>query len=340
MSNTQLTELLPWHADIYKRLCDLDKEQKLAHAYLLEGAEGLGKLTLVKHFAHYLLCQSPKEQQPCLECHACHLIAAGSHPDLKLLIPEETRNIKIDQIRETLSFMSNTALRGGRKVIIIAPAEAMNNNASNALLKALEEPTAGTLLLLVSHQPALLMATIKSRCQKLSFACPDANVAIDWLQSKNISGPAEILLKLANGAPLKALHLADEDALHERGVLHSALERLLSGEVTIIEAAAQCDKFDIADNIEGMMLTVVDILEYNQGLQQGKLNDPELTILAAKLKSFKQIQTLHQYYQELLSARSALNSTANPNPQFILESLLYSWSQLEGVKRAEHERRF
>jgi DNA polymerase III subunit delta' len=175
------------------------------------------------------------------------------------------------------------------------------------------------------------MATIRSRCQKLKFSRPDPTIAEDWLRTKNITGSATTLLNLANGAPLKALLLADEDAAHERGVLHSSLEKLLSGEQSVIEAAVQCAEFDIADNIEGMMLCITDVLEHNQSEQQEMMHDPELQGLAKSLKGKMRIQALHKCYQDLITAKSALNSTANPNPQLILESLFYNWSRLKNV---------
>ena len=342
MTNSHPTELLPWHKDIYENLCRLNSRQTLAHAYLLEGQKGLGKLTLAKHFGHYMLCDSPRDMQPCGECGACHLLAANTHPGLKLIEPEEkSRNIKIDQVRALLEYMATTSLRGERKVIIISPAEGLNTNAANALLKGLEEPAAGTLLLLVSHQPAQLMATIKSRCQRLSFMRPETEQAKAWLESKNVRTPAQTLLNLANGAPLRALHLADEDALHERGVLHKVLEQLLSGKLHVVEAAVECAKFSISDNIEGMMLCIADVLEFNQAGQQGQLRDPELAGLANSLTGKDTIKALHHCYQDLQKVREALNSTANPAPQLILESIFYTWSRLkgaEGIERTEGTR--
>lgn len=331
MSHTHQTELLPWQNEIFEHLCHLNTEQKLGHAYLFEGQQGLGKLSLARHVAHYLLCQSPVNRQPCNNCHACHLVASGTHPDIKMLLPEEnkSRYIKIEQIRDTLEFMANTSLIGGRKIIIISPAESLNVNAANALLKLLEEPAPGSLLILVSHQPNLLMATIRSRCLKLQLARPTLEVASAWLQSKNITGSADILLKLANGAPLRALELADEDAIHERSVLHTALGDLLSGDIILNEAVSKCANFSILDNIEGMMLGITDILEFLQCKQQSKIHDPELMLLINKLDGEKDIQPLHHIYQALIKARQALAGSTNPNPQLILESLFYQWSCLK-----------
>jgi DNA polymerase-3 subunit delta' len=104
------------------------------------------------------------------------LLKAGSHPDNFVLEPEEAdKPIKVDQVRELVAFVVQTAQLGGRKVVLIEPVEAMNVNASNALLKSLEEPSGDTVLLLVSHQPSRLLPTIKSRCQQV--ACPQPSLA-------------------------------------------------------------------------------------------------------------------------------------------------------------------
>src|SRR5690606_724229 len=156
-------------------------------------------------------------------------VAAGSHPDLRMVQPEERRNIVVDQIRETIEFLGKTAQQGGGKVIVIDPAEAMNVNAANALLKGLEEPAPGNLLLLVTQQGALLPATVRSRCQILQIPSPGRRVAATWLAERTAGGQVDTLLDLADGAPLRALALADEDARRERTQLQSSLRRLLKG---------------------------------------------------------------------------------------------------------------
>lgn len=329
MSVVSPTELLPWQRESFAHFLNLIDRGKLAHAYLLEGQAGLGKLGFAKYFAHYLLCESPQQQQPCHQCSSCLLVAAGNHPDQKLIAPLESKKvISIDQIRATLSFMANTSHQGGRKVIIIAPAEAMNMNSANALLKALEEPADGTMLLLISHQPAQLMATIRSRCQTVKMKLPELSEARDWLESKNVRADAEALLKLAHGAPLKALQLADEDALHERSVLHEVLAKLYAGNINMVQAGVKCGQFSIHDNIDGMMLCVADLLEFIQSRGQCELLDKDILQLANKLKPTVKVKALHQFYTELISARKALNSGTNPNPQLLLESLFYQWAGL------------
>lgn len=325
------SELLPWMVEDFKQLIALKDAGKLAHAYLFGGQQGLGKLLLAKHFSHFLLCTNPQGNESCGECRECQLLAAGTHPDLKVIQPVDSKEIKIDQIRETINFFSQTSQRGGYKIIIIEPAESLNINSANALLKVLEEPTDNTLLILVSHQPALLMATIRSRCHIKKFNRPAVEISIDWLESKNVRTSAKELLRIANNIPLRALHFADEDALHDRTVLHSVLESLLLGKMNIAEAADQCESYSLEDNIEALMLCSSDILTHNQlgsENEQSPLHDHDLGSLAVFFQDSTKLKALHIFYQELLTARRTINRTSNPNRMLVLESLFYNWASI------------
>src|SRR6185312_9049826 len=138
------------------------QNNSLPHALLLTG---LPDLEFPRLFSKSLLCLKPDlEGKACNNCRTCSLMQAGSHPDFYQIEPEETgKTIRIDQIRELISELNQTAQQGGYKIAIIAPAEAMQMGAANALLKTLEEPAANTLIMLVSNQPGLLAATLRSR---------------------------------------------------------------------------------------------------------------------------------------------------------------------------------
>ncbi|MEK9648756.1 MAG: DNA polymerase III subunit delta' C-terminal domain-containing protein, partial [Gammaproteobacteria bacterium] len=235
-----------------------------------------------------------------------------------------------EQVRNTIEFITQTSQRGGYKVVIFRPAESMNTNSANALLKVLEEPAQNTLIILVSHQPALLMATIRSRCHAVKFNRPSAEKVIPWLEAKNIyASPAE-LLRMANNIPLRALQFADDEALQDRTVLHGVMEKLLSGEMDISLAAKSCEDFSLQDNIEGMLLCTSDILAHVQassGNNQSSLHDHDLQHLAKHFQSRTTLQALHEFYRELLQAKRAALSTSNPNPALVVETLFYHWAQ-------------
>jgi len=164
--------LLPWQAEPAREL--LAHRAAWPHALLLHGPRGIGKHALALNLAQALLCESPRpDGLACRACPSCHYAEAGQHPDLMrlelLTIDEETgelvavETIPIDRVRAVIDFVQLSSHRQRAKVAVIAPAERMNAAASNALLKTLEEPPAGTYLLLVADQPGRLPATIRSR---------------------------------------------------------------------------------------------------------------------------------------------------------------------------------
>lgn len=151
----------------WQQLIRQKQQNRLPHALLFTGpAQNKKKIAL--HFAHFLLCK--ETNSPCGQCHGCHLFNANSHPDFLLIEAEQAgQMIKIDQIRDLIQFVNETALQSGLRIIIIHPADAMNINAANALLKTLEEPAPHTLIILISDQSLRLPITITSRCQKIIF---------------------------------------------------------------------------------------------------------------------------------------------------------------------------
>jgi DNA polymerase III subunit delta' len=216
----------PWNEPILQSLAS--RAERLPHALLIHGMQGVGKLALAERVASLLLCEAQSGAKPCGRCDGCRWFAAGSHPDFKRLEPEAfarevepeegepapakktakpSMDIKIEQVRGIADFLNLRSYRGRLRVALVHPAENMNIAAANALLKGLEEPPAGAMFLLVSHRPAQLPPTILSRCVKVPVPVPSRKVALDWLSGQGIRG-AERWLSYAGGAPLRALHYA------------------------------------------------------------------------------------------------------------------------------------
>lgn len=225
----------PWNEPLLESL--KRRAERFPHALLIHGARGTGKLALAERVARLLLCEADDAaRRPCGGCDGCRWFAAGSHPDFRRLEPEalareplaepeegETTarrgkpsiEIKVEQVRELAGFLNLRSHRGRLRVALVHPAEDMNANAANALLKGLEEPPAGAVFLLVSHRPARLLPTIRSRCVALPVPIPPRDAALQWLSTQGARDP-ERWLAYAGGAPLVALEYAANADVLER----------------------------------------------------------------------------------------------------------------------------
>lgn len=234
---------LPWLQRHGQQMAAALAQGTLAHAWLLQGTQGIGKHLLAEHLAQLMLCTAPQHDQPCGHCRSCQLITAGTHPDKVTLEPEEAgKPIKIDAVRDLVTQLQLTPQVAKRKIVLIGPAEAMNVNAANALLKTLEEPPGAAILLLISHAPGRLLATIRSRCQKLQIAPPAPASIGAWLQQQTGKGVDEVRATLLqNTAPLAAYAAMTEEAgdAPSAEALLTDLQRLHQGSVHVIEIAAR-----------------------------------------------------------------------------------------------------
>ena len=236
--------IYPWHESAWRQLAA--QWGNRPNAWLLTGRRDTGKTAFARHLAQALLCEQPQvEHQPCGNCPSCHLFAQGSHPDYYELAPElpaegesarKLLQIKIDAVRAVLSPLLQSSVRGGLRVVLVQPAETMNTQAANALLKMLEEPPASVVFLLVTHNKDRLLPTIKSRCRPFLLPAPSAEEALGYLKTQN-TPQAEALLAFHSGAPLFAAE-PEQDAMHEELCQLLAKPRLLA----MLDYAAAFDK--------------------------------------------------------------------------------------------------
>ncbi len=206
---------LPWHLAARERLAAAVRAGRLSHGLLLAGPAGVGKEAFAARLAAALVCaRGPDDLEPCGSCPECLLSFAGTHPDLYWVRPlEEKKTIQVDPVREACAQLAMTSMRSGRRVAVISPADAMTVSAQNALLKTLEEPGAGTVLVLVTARPSRVLATLRSRCQRVELARPPSALATDWLAGEVGEGAdPRRLLEMAAGAPLRARELAPHAA--------------------------------------------------------------------------------------------------------------------------------
>ena len=187
--------------------------KNLSHGILITGNSGIGKGYLALELTRLLLCAKPNEDQACGQCASCQLLENSVHPDLHVLVPESeidsqpepirrhasrylmsekaasstrkpSRVISVDSVRLLSNSLATKSGQAGRKLGLIMPADRLNSNSMNALLKLLEEPTADTYIILVTARPYRLAATIRSRCIQLECPTPDPQMVRTWLGTR------------------------------------------------------------------------------------------------------------------------------------------------------------
>jgi DNA polymerase-3 subunit delta' len=326
----------PWHRAQLSRLV-ADRE-RLPHAMLVHGRAGIGKSEFARALAASVLCETPREGLACESCASCHWFSQGNHPDYREIVPEAALEeeegaedsakadkakslvIKIEQIRAVADFVSLTTHRAGFRLLVIHPAEALHPAAANALLKTLEEPPPHTLIVLVSGQPARLLATIRSRCRLLGLPTPPRDEALAWLREQGIAEP-ETALASAGGAPLLARDLAEPGEADLRKRVLNELAR--PGGADPLQFAAAIDKAKVERFIYWMQTWVHDLLRVRLAGDARHHRD-----FAPALKSRAQgadIEGLFALERELAAARRLASHPLNP--RLVAEHLLMAYNR-------------
>ena len=307
---------LPWQIELWLSLNDRIESQRLPHAIILNGLEGVGAEHLAYALAFRMLCSQVDKCIPCGQCSGCLTLKAGSHPDFYRLSPQEkSKFIKVDQIRKLCESVAKTSQQGGWKVAVIVPAESMNIASSNALLKSLEEPEPNTLIILVSSRLSAIPMTIRSRCQIESLAIPSSDIAQSWLseQVKDEQVNISEVLAIANGKPLLALDYINGAGFESRRHVESLLDAMRHSDETPFEAAQACQKYPPED-------LVAWILSYVHRLLVSELqNNPK--------------PALFLFLDKLIKARAWLLSGSPLNTQLLWEELFIEWVQIFQVRK-------
>ncbi len=262
----------PWVKDVWDRTVhDLDN---LHHGLLITGVPGSAKREFVMALGQVLLCNNLSDAQlACGHCQNCILYQAGTHPDFHLLTTNfelqdneielvgkysyryhsgdntekratPRKVISVDQIRLLIDRFFTRAHVAGRKIALILPADRMNINAANALLKLLEEPPADSILMLLSAFPGELPATIRSRCMKIDIPVASDEVGMAWLQNHMSADEAELARKWATGGPLDALKAFKRGILPLQEQFLQGIAKLVSGKANALDLAAKHKQHD------------------------------------------------------------------------------------------------
>ncbi|MDH3747629.1 MAG: hypothetical protein OER97_05440 [Gammaproteobacteria bacterium] len=313
---------ITWHSEFASNWLAAAEQRRLPHAVLLSGPVGVGK----RAAAAWIVAQKlgiVTENLP------QYPFDRPVHADLRWLEPPEDKAaILIDQIRTLVDDFSLTSYEGRGKAAVIEPANAMTNNAANSLLKTLEEPAGDALLILVADRTGRLPATIFSRCQRIEFRVPAANVGLAWLDRLHPGGLWAEPLRLAGLAPIAAIACAEQ--IDTSTAMARDFTALAGGQASPIDVAATWAKIDppfvfewLARNVQAVARAAVGGSHRVQGLGIGES-------VLQRMDS----RNLFCYLDIINRLRG--QAKGSYNVQLTLEGLLIDWaSGLRDLSRQE-----
>lgn len=322
-----------WHDKTWDKFASACVIDHLPHAMLLSGAKGVGKQAFAERMIKSLLCLQPDSitRKACNRCQGCKTYESGANPDfMKIQLLEDKKQIGVDQIRQLSEFLTYSRSFNAYRVVLINPVERMNRNATNSLLKSLEEPTNNTVILLIATHLSHIIPTIISRTQLLSIPLPTKEQAISWINTKIPDATeAEELLEMSAGSPLLALTI-DKETLNNKEIFANDILSILDKDNSVTEIAKKWEKYD-----QGILLDWQIIwLQYQLKEVLAPLNtttklSKNADDLQQKFKHKLSKNMLWQLYQQLLRKKQIIHTSVNPLMN--LESMLLLWFQASRI---------
>jgi len=317
----------PWQEKQWCFLLSEVRQNRLAHALLLDGAAGFGKTDFASALSAYILCDQTNEAMACGECQSCRWLQAGSHPDFfRVVLEEKSKSIKVDQVRTLISQLDKTSQRASYQIALIESAHTMNRASANALLKTLEEPLGQVLIILVADRLNALPATIISRCQLIKFSSASNDAAIHWLQERiQPDMDPKLLLKVSDDAPLRALQYVELGYYTVRDTLLRHLLQIQRREVDPIAPVTELLKQELSLLLTILMSMVLDVVRLQHGVKVEALSHVDRLDQLQSLAKLHDRVKLHGYFQSCQKTLAAVQSGVPLNEQLVLENILVEY---------------
>ncbi|AQQ51701.1 DNA polymerase III subunit delta' [Planococcus lenghuensis] len=301
------------------------QKDRLAHAYLFEGAAGSGIEDMTRFFVQLLLCQNPSDSVPCGHCRDCRLYLSGNHPNAAKLEPDG-QYIKIDQIRELIYRMNKTGFSEGRKVYVIRQADRMNASSANALLKFLEEPEADVTAILLTDRLHAMMDTIQSRCQLITFRQLPREQLIRELAGQGVTESMAATVSMLTQSKEEAKALAEEEQFGQARKTVVKLVEVLNANVHEALLLLQTDwiplfkeKEEAERGLDMLLFAYRDIASVKAGLEE-MLTYPDMKETWKQIALQRSFAVLSEQLQAILTAKQQLSR--NMNRTLMMEQLV------------------
>lgn len=345
----RIPEPFPWQREAWRKFAD--GIGRFPHAAMIEGPAGSGRSHFAVRIAAALACMS-QDGRPCGSCRSCGLFAAATHPDFHLVSTEKAHagmeeliaayakrhlgdspaasranlrsSILIDQVRSLIDSASTKPHISHCKVFGIYPADSMNVNASNSLLKILEEPADDTYLILITDDARALLPTIASRCQKIAVPAPDDSQAAEWLAQQGVGmDDAKIALSLNPSQPLVALEKVKSGATETTSELLSQILSLLKGRsVSVTRPAAAGVKAGEKECLYRLQQLAGDLIRLNMRPAAQNLSFGFMRESLAEQAQRMDARKLLEFYDYVGELRSRLSEVALDKTLVIEDALL------------------
>lgn len=300
---------------------------KTAHSYLFEGVSGCGRRKTALTLIQALFCKSSTDDA-CGVCPSCRKIESGNHPDIHLLSPlPDKRDISIEQLREMQRELSLRPYEAPRKACVIDPAERLNANSANSLLKTLEEPPGNALIILLTENAGMLLSTVRSRCQLIRFAPLSLEHILLLLERSGMPQEAAALVAPMSGGSLqKALELDNESLVARRENVLARVAKLSIDQISTI--------FDAAEELSGNRDATLELLDMllsffrdavHLGAGSGEIVNRSVMSAIESIASRRSLPHNLKLLEQIYETRRAVQR--NANPKLALDQLFMTMSE-------------
>lgn len=264
-------ENLVGNEKIKNLLTNAVQTNNVLHSYLFVGTQGIGKSLFAKEFAHMILCSSNQEK-PCRTCKSCLEFQGESHPDFLQIESEDEKNIKIEQIRYLQEKIAEKPVTSEKKVYMIQDCDKMTREATNGLLKTLEEPPSYATLILLTANESKLLATIKSRCTKITFQSLSEEEIKAYLKSQNWElSMTNNMIRQCQGSIGRLVKIKEEQEAYTQ--IEDVINNMKKADITQIWKKAEVlyqAKEKITDLLDYMNVVFFEKLQEEQDMRYAK----------------------------------------------------------------------